>query len=52
MFQFSDPNPNCFEASIEGEVTGMFMIDNEGEISTNEVNARFANGKPQSIEST
>mmetsp|Transcript_10230 Transcript_10230/g.14680 ORF Transcript_10230/g.14680 Transcript_10230/m.14680 type:complete len:147 (+) Transcript_10230:207-647(+) len=49
-FQFS--NPNCFDASIEGEVTGMFLIDEEGELSTNDVNARFANGKPQSIEST
>mmetsp|Transcript_14576 Transcript_14576/g.22198 ORF Transcript_14576/g.22198 Transcript_14576/m.22198 type:complete len:143 (-) Transcript_14576:860-1288(-) len=49
-FQFS--NPNCFDASIQGEVTGMFMVDEEGEMSTNEVNARFSNGKPQSIEST
>ena len=28
------------------------MIDEEGEISTTDVNARFTNGKPQSIEST
>ena len=51
-FQFS--NPNCFDASTQaaGEVTGMFMIDEEGEISTTAVNARFANGKPQAIEST
>ena len=45
-------NPNCFDASTstKGEVTGMFLIDDEGEMSTTEVNARFANGKPQSIE--
>ena len=51
-FKFS--NPNCFDASTQqaGEVTGMFMIDEEGEISTTSVNASFANGKPQSIEST
>lgn len=51
-FQFS--NPNCFDASTTaaGEVTGMFMIDEEGELSTNSVNARFANGKPQDIEAT
>mmetsp|Transcript_18165 Transcript_18165/g.37539 ORF Transcript_18165/g.37539 Transcript_18165/m.37539 type:complete len:147 (-) Transcript_18165:150-590(-) len=51
-FLFS--NPNCFDASttVSGEVTGMFMIDDEGEISTTAVNARFANGKPQDIEST
>jgi photosystem II protein len=30
----------------------MFMIDDEGEIATTDVNARFANGKPQAIEST
>ena len=29
-----------------------FMIDKEGEMLTNEVSARFVNGKPQSIEST
>jgi photosystem II protein len=51
-FQFN--NPNCFDASTKaaGEVTGMFMIDEEGELSTSSVNARFANGKPQDIEST
>ena len=27
------------------------MIDEEGEVLTNEVNVRFVNGKPQSIES-
>jgi photosystem II protein len=47
-------NPNVFDASTSasGEVTGMFMIDDEGEMSTTQVNARFANGKPQAIEST
>ncbi len=46
--------PNCFDATTaaSGEVTGMFMIDDEGEFSTTDVNARFTNGKPQSIEST
>jgi photosystem II protein len=52
--RFAFDSPNCFDASTAaaGEVTGMFMIDEEGEISTNDVNARFTNGKPQSIEST
>ena len=51
---FNFENPNVFDASTSaaGEVTGMFMVDDEGEISTTDVNARFANGKPQSIEST
>jgi photosystem II protein len=50
-FQFA--NPNVFDASTakEGDVTGMFLTDEEGELSTNDVNARFVNGKPQSIES-
>ena len=47
-------NPNCFDASTEsqGEVTGLFLIDDEGEVSSTDVNAKFANGKPQSIEAT
>jgi photosystem II protein len=47
-------NPNVFDASTaaEGDVTGMFMVDDEGELSTTDVNARFSNGKPQAIEST
>mmetsp|Transcript_20412 Transcript_20412/g.26321 ORF Transcript_20412/g.26321 Transcript_20412/m.26321 type:complete len:146 (+) Transcript_20412:184-621(+) len=51
---FNFNSPNCFDISTQsaGEVTGMFMVDDEGEISTNQVNARFVNGKPQSIEST
>lgn len=51
---FNFDNPNVFDASTasQGEVTGMFMIDDEGELSTTQVNARFANGKPMSIEST
>lgn len=51
---FTFDNPNVFDASTsaQGEVTGMFMVDDEGEISTTDVNARFANGKPQSIVST
>lgn len=50
---FNFNNPNVFDASTAsmGEILGMFMIDDEGEISTTSVNARFANGKPQAIES-
>jgi photosystem II protein len=50
---FTFVNPNVFDASTAsmGEILGMFMIDDEGEISTTSVNARFANGKPQAIES-
>ena len=51
-FQFA--NPNVFDASTQsqGDITGMYLVDEEGEMSTNDVNASFTNGKPQSIEST
>ena len=47
-------SPNVFDASTasQGDVTGMFLIDEEGELKTTDVNAKFANGKPQTIEST
>lgn len=50
---FRFKNPNVFDASTasRGEVTGMFLVDDEGEISTTEVNANFVNGKPQTLES-
>lgn len=49
---FKFANPNVFDASTEssGAVTGMFLVDEEGEMSTTDVNASFVNGKPQSIE--
>lgn len=50
---FSFNNPNVFDASTasKGEITGMFLVDEEGEMSTTDVNANFVNGKPQAIES-
>lgn len=32
------------------EILGMFMVDEEGKISTREVNAKFVNGQPTAIE--
>lgn len=32
------------------EILGMFLIDEEGQLSTTDVNAKFINGKPTSIE--
>lgn len=51
---FTFQSPNVFDASTaaKGEITGMFLLDEEGEMSTTSVNASFANGKPQSIEAT
>jgi photosystem II protein len=34
------------------EITGMYLIDEEGEIVTREVKGKFINGKPQAIEAT
>ena len=50
---FNFVNPNVFNVSTASgrDITGMFLIDNEGEIKTTYVNAKFLNGKPQSIES-
>lgn len=31
-------------------ITGMYLIDEEGEIVTREVKAKFVNGKPQAVE--
>jgi len=50
---FSFAQPSVFEAQNEmGEITGLFMIDDEGELSTTNVNAKFINGKPDRIEAT
>lgn len=44
-------NPAIFEASSElGDITGLYMIDDEGTLNTVEVQAKFVNGKPSKIE--
>lgn len=44
-------NPTVFEAdSSLGDITGMYLVDEEGELTTADVNAKFVNGKPNSIE--
>jgi photosystem II protein len=50
---FCFKNPNILDKSTakEGEITGMYLIDNEGILETRDVNARFVNGKPEAIES-
>jgi photosystem II protein len=43
--------PAIFEASSEmGDITGLYMNDDEGTITTVEVQAKFVNGKPSKIE--
>lgn len=49
MFVFD--NPSIFQASSDiGEITGLFMVDDEGTLTTTDVKAKFVNGKPQVIE--
>lgn len=48
-FIFSEPS--VFEASEDlGEITGLYMLDAEGELNTIDVQAKFVNGKPDRIE--
>jgi photosystem II protein len=43
-------NPKALSGNYAEEVTGMYMIDQEGEIVTRKVQARFVNGKPEALE--
>jgi photosystem II protein len=47
---FSFISPNILGNDVSEEVTGMYLIDEEGEIITREVKAKFINGKPHSLE--
>nr|BED43148.1 photosystem II protein W [Pyropia sp. Myanmar_A]BED43345.1 photosystem II protein W [Pyropia sp. Myanmar_B]BED43542.1 photosystem II protein W [Pyropia sp. Myanmar_C] len=49
-FRFT--NPKILDSSMadKGEITGMYLMDTEGQIITRDVNAKFINGKPQAIE--
>jgi len=50
-FRFKNPSILDKNTAKEGEITGMYLIDDEGIIETRDVNARFINGKPEAIES-
>jgi photosystem II protein len=43
-------SPKALSNSSTEDITGMYMIDEEGEITTREVKARFVNGKPDALE--
>lgn len=49
-FYFEQPKA-LGEEAVE-EITGMYLIDEEGELSTREVKAKFVNGKPEALEAT
>lgn len=44
-------NPRILENDCRDEITGMYLIDEEGEIVTREVKGKFINGKPSALES-
>ena len=50
-FRFKNPNILDKSTAKEGEITGMYLVDEEGTLETRDVNARFINGKPDAIES-
>lgn len=43
-------NPTFLKNNVNEEITGMYLIDEEGELSTREVKAKFVNGQPAAIE--
>jgi photosystem II protein len=47
---FTFTNPKAFSEDSTEEITGMYMIDEEGEIVTREVKGKFVNGKPEIVE--
>ena len=49
-FRFN--NPDILQSGMEnkGDITGMYLQDEEGKIVTKDVNAKFINGKPEAIE--
>nr|YP_010337358.1 photosystem II protein W [Pulvinaster venetus]UNJ16943.1 photosystem II protein W [Pulvinaster venetus] len=50
-FRFANPKILDIQTTKEGDITGMYLIDEEGELVTRDVNAKFVNGKPIGIES-
>ncbi|AFY73137.1 photosystem II reaction center protein Psb28 [Synechococcus sp. PCC 7502] len=49
-FIFKDPKCTNEANKALTDITGMFMTDEEGELVTRNVNAKFINGKPAGIE--
>jgi photosystem II 13kDa protein len=42
--------PAILGNEVNADITGMYMIDEEGQIVTREVKAKFVNGKPEALE--
>nr|YP_010903763.1 photosystem II protein psb28 [Hypnea wynnei]WCH56615.1 photosystem II protein psb28 [Hypnea wynnei] len=50
-FRFNEPDILKSDMQEQGDITGMYLNDEEGSMVTKDVNAKFINGKPQAIES-
>jgi len=50
-FCFKNPNILDKRRLKEGEITGMYLIDEEGTLETRDVRVRFKRGKPEAVES-
>ena len=44
--------PQALAPESFGDIGGMWMVDEEGEMVTREVNGKFVNGKPSALEAT
>ncbi|QNI85352.1 photosystem II reaction centre Psb28 protein [Synechococcus sp. PROS-7-1] len=44
--------PEALAPETLGNIAGMWMVDEEGEMVTREVNGKFVNGKPSALEAT
>lgn len=42
--------PKALDSSSTEDITGMYLIDDEGELTTREVKAKFINGQPEALE--
>ncbi len=47
---FRFESPDVLNSERTDEITGMYLVDEEGEIVTREVKGKFINGKPTSVE--
>jgi photosystem II protein len=48
IFYFEQPD--ALQNSNTNEITGMYLVDEEGELVSREVKAKFVNGQPEAIE--
>lgn len=50
--KFVFTNPQILDQTSKDDITGMYLIDEEGEMVTREVKAIFVNGRPERLEAT